>query len=382
MTDTTIDVGTMADPGAAADPGLDQELFDTAKAFTTWCNNAGGINGRKIVSHLRDAKLFEVAARTVEACAQDFVEVGSGTAFDDAGTAVRVACGLPEIPAYDNSPKATEAPLKVQANPLPIQQQTTSMYRGTKQLFPANLKAGFAVGNLPGVIITKDRMKDAAVATGYTVAYDETYPITGFDNPQASAQRMKDAGVDVLQVVGSPPAAVQLEKAFATINWYPKAIVLNTNFYDNLLVQNGGDALKNTWVAEYFYPFEDPSPATTQYVSIMKTDDPGGKIAALGLNAWDSWLLFATAARDCGSNLTRACILDKAGSNTQWTAGGLKGPVNTDPVHRQMGQCYLFLKAQASGFSLDPSFLPPNQGKFNCDPANVVTLTTDYTPKG
>jgi len=378
VTDTGITVGTMADPGAAASPGLDQELFDTAKGFEAWCNAAGGIAGRKLTVNLHDSKLFEVSARMVEACSTDFALVGNGEAFDASGVDQRVKCGLPEVPAYDNSPKATEAPLKVQATSLPIQQQTTAQYRGAKAMGLS--KAGFIVGNLAGIIVTKNRLKEAAQKVGFTSVYDEVYPITGIDNPQAYVQRMKDAGVEVLQEVGDSSAMVALYKAMQTIGWYPKAIVLQANFYDPNLVKNGAGAVQNTWVLDGYFPFEEASTnkATQQYIDIMKQYVPGGKIAQLGLNAWDSWLLFATAARDCGATLTRDCLLQKAGAHPEWDGGGLKAAGSTDPVNRQMTRCYLNLKATPSGFQVDPTFLPPNKGPFNCDPANVVTLTGNY----
>jgi hypothetical protein len=54
VTDTSIAAAVFADPGFTGRPGLDQELFDAAKVFAAWCNDAGGINGRKIVVHVRD----------------------------------------------------------------------------------------------------------------------------------------------------------------------------------------------------------------------------------------------------------------------------------------------------------------------------------------
>src|SRR4051812_33488598 len=48
LSGTTIHVGTLGDPGSTITPGLEQEYFDVAKAFTKWCNAAGGINGRSI----------------------------------------------------------------------------------------------------------------------------------------------------------------------------------------------------------------------------------------------------------------------------------------------------------------------------------------------
>ena len=78
-------------------PGFDQELFDTGNAFTKWCNDAGGIAGRKVILHLRDSKLFAVAAQTITPAARTSPR-WAGAAFDDAGVALRVKCGLPRTP--------------------------------------------------------------------------------------------------------------------------------------------------------------------------------------------------------------------------------------------------------------------------------------------
>jgi hypothetical protein len=97
VTDTTIRIGTMADPGATAQPGLDQELFDTADAFVKWCNAAGGILGRTLQLDKWDSKLTEVAARMIQACPVDLSLVGNGEAFDSAGVDQRTKCQLPEV---------------------------------------------------------------------------------------------------------------------------------------------------------------------------------------------------------------------------------------------------------------------------------------------
>src|SRR5215471_18638682 len=54
VTDTEIAVGTIADVGWSVAPGLLQPIFDSADAFTQWCNAAGGIDGRKLVLTKRD----------------------------------------------------------------------------------------------------------------------------------------------------------------------------------------------------------------------------------------------------------------------------------------------------------------------------------------
>jgi len=381
VTDTSIDVGTMADPGAQASPGLDQELFDTAAAFVKWCNAAGGILGRKLTLHLHDAKLFEVPARMLDACSQDFALVGDGTAFDNGGVAPRVACGLPELPAYDNSPEATNAPLVVQATPTPTSQAPVYLYLGVQHMFPGTTRIGFITGTLAGILVTRDRYKEAAGIAGMTTVYNETYPVTGVDNWRPYVQKMKDNGAQVVMLTGDSLALVGMEKSMKDLNWYPKAIVESVNMYDQRVIKEGGDAIQNTWVSSSFYPFEraKDNPATQQYLDTMAKYNPGGKVAALGVNAMSSWLLFATAARNCGSDLTRSCLLSKAAADAAWTGGGLGAPVNTSVTNRQTSQCDLALKATPTGFEIDPSFLPPNQGSYNCSPANVVNLKGDYT---
>ena len=122
LSGTTIHIGTLADPGSTITPGLEQEYFDVAKAFSKWCNAAGGINGRKIVVDDYDAKLFNGASQIISACAKDFMLVGGGNAFDAVDVKPRLACKLPQIPALDVSPEAGLARLQVQptATPPPI----------------------------------------------------------------------------------------------------------------------------------------------------------------------------------------------------------------------------------------------------------------------
>ena len=112
----------MADPGFTGRPGLDQELFDTATVFAKWCNDAGGINGRKIVVNQRDAALFNVKARMTEACAGDFMLVGGGVVFDQDGVTTRLGCLMPEIAGYAVSPQQRGSDLLIQ--PLPNDTKT------------------------------------------------------------------------------------------------------------------------------------------------------------------------------------------------------------------------------------------------------------------
>ncbi|HEY2429716.1 MAG TPA: ABC transporter substrate-binding protein [Acidimicrobiales bacterium] len=384
VTNTEIDVSTMADPGNTFSPGLDQELFDTADAFSKWCDAAGGILGRKVVVHDRDSKLFNVAQQTLAACATDFALVGNGEAFDSAGVAPRLKCGLPDIPAYDNSPEATAAPQKVEPEPNPIQENSASAFRAAQHLFPKDTKMGILVGNIAGVTTTGLRDKETAEQLGFTVPYYSLYPPTGINNPQSYVQQMKAAGVQVETLVGDNGSQVALEKAMQTAGWYPDVMVFYPNFYDPTFVGNGGSALKSSYVSDAYYPFElgGQNPPTAQYVNIMKAELPSPKISAIGVQGWDAWMLFAVSVKACGSNLTRQCLLQQASSQAAWTGGGLKPAVHPALTHAEATTCNLIMQATPSGFVPAPDVLPPTPGKgpFNCDPANVAHLKTNYEP--
>ncbi|MEO7430159.1 MAG: branched-chain amino acid ABC transporter substrate-binding protein, partial [Acidimicrobiales bacterium] len=104
----------------------------------------------------------------------------------------------------------------------------------------------------------------------------------------------------------------------------------------------------------------------------MKQYNPGGKVALLGVQGISSWLLFAQAATECASDLTADCLLQKAGSATGWTGGGLHAPQT--PGNTEPSDCWLALSLGADGFSLNKTATKANKGLYNCKPENVIPL--------
>ena len=58
-------------------------------------------------------------------------------------------------------------------------------------------------------------------------------------------------------------------------------------------------------------PFEqaDSNPATKQYIDLVKAS--GGDISTLGALSASAFLLWATAANQCGANVTRDCVVSQ-----------------------------------------------------------------------
>src|SRR5262249_32588697 len=82
VTSTSIKIGYGDDAGFPAVPGLDHQLSDAMRGMIKWCNDQGGINGRKVVGTYYDAKLTEVVNRMTDACKSQFFLVGQGWALD------------------------------------------------------------------------------------------------------------------------------------------------------------------------------------------------------------------------------------------------------------------------------------------------------------
>jgi len=381
VTPTAVRIGTFSDPGFSGRPGLNQELFDTADVFAAWCNDRGGIDGRKIVVDKRDAALTNVKARMTESCDQDFFLVGGGAVFDQDGVETRLQCMLPDVAGYVVSTKARGSDLLVQPVPNPVTQIATGALVYLDGKFPdATQHAGVLTGDIATTKSVADQNAEAARALGWKLVYDDTYPPAGVTDWTPYAQKIKDSGVKGLIWVGEPENLAVLMKALKNIGYSLDFVRTDANHYDRKLIDVAGDALADgsIYIQTSYVPFEQakPSNATGQYLAAFDEYEPGGKSRTnLGLQAWSAWLLFAQAAQQCGNDLTRTCVYDALEKVHEWTGGGLHA--KTDPGRGTASPCYTLERATPQGFALVKD-LKPNDGIFRCDPKAVHVLQGDY----
>ena len=376
VSDTELVVGTTSDTGATVVPGLNQELFDSADAFVGWCNAAGGINGRKIKLNKHDAKLFEVGARMVEACQTDFMLVGGGMALDDASVEPMGACGMATISGYLVGLQAGVAPLSM--SPLPTSNQfsgTGILLRQVGAADPAVMaKFGEWGLQLPSVQASAARARRSAAQYGFTEVYFEELP-SGIDNWRPLVEKLKENDVQVLSMYGTPENLATAMKTMSDVGYFPKYVVLEGNYYNDKLIAEAGELLSKSEILIYtnIVPFEAASthPATQQYIDLLKQYANGAKPKSLGVNGFSAWLLFAQAVKECGSEVTRQCVFEHASSVKNWDGGGLHAETHPGPATSNPPECYAILQATPSGFVVDEALAKPNQGVFNCDPANA-----------
>jgi hypothetical protein len=85
---------------------------------------------------------------------------------------------------------------------------------------------------------------------------------------------------------------------------------------------------------------------------VLKKSVPEAQPEELGVQAFSAGLLFATAAKAAGPQLTREALLTELHKVHEWTGGGLHG--QSDPGANVPTSCFLMMKVEAGdnpGFS-------------------------------
>jgi ABC-type branched-subunit amino acid transport system substrate-binding protein len=379
---TAIKVGTMADPGASVAPGLGEEFFQVGTSFVKWCNAAGGINGRKIQLTEYDAKYFNVAQQMIDACQSEFMLVGNGNAVDAPGAKPRVACGLGEIPSYSTSPEAIASGLQIQATPNPVNQFQVGPYRLMGLTYPDVKKQGLAIAgsNVASLKPDSERARDATEKIGYKVVdYSERPPAV--DNYRPYFERIKQSGAkgyNDTTLSNLSPELAAYKNTGTNLSWW----MMGNQLYNADTIKAVKAQGAPTKLYQYFshLPFElsGQFPVVQQIKGIMSAgvaDPKYSDFTALAFNAWTLWAKSATA---CGTDLTQACVLEKAGSEKAWTAGGFFPARDTNPKNPLAPTCYVIMDATPNGFVYDKAVTQPNSSVYNCDPNNVVNLEKTY----
>ncbi|QXC61389.1 ABC transporter substrate-binding protein [Aquihabitans sp. G128] len=379
VTDDSIEVGTISDAGFVGRPGLNQEMFDAAKVFSEWCNAAGGINGREIKVDELDAKLTEYKQRITEGCQKDFFLVGGGGVFDNTGQDERLKCLLPEVPAYQVTPEARGAELAVAPLPSALDEVPVGVYQYLGKKFPdATDHVGFLTGNVPATVVTDKQNQEGVKSLGWKVAYQAQYNSLGESSWTPFAQAFKSKKLKGVVYTGEPENAAKLLQAIDDIGYKLDFFVVGANHLDQNFIDVGGSAIHDVYMASAVVPpFEqDQNPATKQYHDLFAKYAPKGKVdALLGVNSFSAFLLFATAAKECGSDVTRKCVYDNLAKVKEWDGGGLHAV--TDPSSGKASRCLIVVEGTPDGFEV-PKDYELTDGLFRCDDSSVVGLKGDY----
>jgi len=392
VTEETINIGTVADPGFEGRQGLNQEIFDASEAFVDWCNSHGGINGRQIELTLYDAALTEYQPQMEQACGNEFVMVGSGAVQDSLWPETGGACDLVEISTFavtpehagvSGTPEETAASRVVQPVPNPSNEFPVSAGQLVAEEFPDAIQnAGILFGDFETTVVQKDRNVAAYEEIGWEFVHEAAYNVLGEANWGPFVTALEEDGVQALTFVGEGQNMALLQQAMQEEGYQPELTQVEANLYDPTYLEAAGAAAEGTFVRTVFNPIfggeGQENPATAKYLALM--EEHGGKVAQLGAQAMSAWMLFAQSARACddAGELTRSCILDEATSVTEWTGGGLHAPSN--PGENTGPTCGILLQVEGGEFVRHaPASRDEGENGFECRDDFVVELEEEFS---
>ncbi|WP_436790716.1 ABC transporter substrate-binding protein [Yinghuangia sp. YIM S10712] len=374
-----IKVGVMSDVGFTKN----SEFGDAAKVFTAWCNDAGGINGRKISANVRDTKMMEARQRMVESCRDDFALVGGGAALDGQGTEERLKCLLPDFPAQISQTANVGSDLQVSVQAGGPSYATYAGYFTwlIKEAYPASAGAvGLINGDSPVTKTIGEQTAEALKGVGANVVYNDLYPAAGVSDWTPYAQSIKSKNVRGLVFNGSFSQLAKLEQALTAADYKLDWIDTNSNAYTADFISLAGNQVLSSQnnLADIggIYPLESAAsnPATKQLTDLYAKYAPGAKITLPAIKAFSAWVLFAKSASSCGDDLTRKCVYEAAKKETAWTAGGLQAAVDLSVADKPV-TCFNVEQATADGWK--PADFKPGSNGYRCE-APVYQYTGQY----
>ncbi|HTN99331.1 MAG TPA: ABC transporter substrate-binding protein [Microthrixaceae bacterium] len=371
VTDDEIQIGVLNDAGNELSPGLGAAYPRVAKAFADWCNEAGGINGRKIVINDRDAKLFDSAAAVIDACQSDFMLVGGGAALDAPTIEPRLECGLGSIPAFNPSYEGQIADLQAVVGRTSQKESNWGLFRLLEPEYSESFKKiGILTVDTPDVRVAYERFQKVLEAQGLDVTSFQAVAVS-LDNVRTYVQPL--VGKTEALVLALP--AVEIFRAMNDVGYEPKVIADAGSVFNNLdTVEN----LKKVplkapiYSASTTFPLDQSKDNSTAAKLVELETAAFGKADPADVTPWITWLLFAKSASAC-EVLTVDCVIENATKDKAYTAGGLMAPIDlSDPT--LTNHCLAINRVSADGIVYDKKSTDPTDGLFNCDPANVVPV--------
>ena len=351
-------------------------IEESAQAFVDWCNGFGGVNGRTLELTKIDSKLFSHLEATKEACnAGVFAIVGSGSVTDNQGAQEMVDCGLVEVPAYTAT--AAKALSDNLVQPLPNPSDFFNVGPGTfiaEQHPKAIKKAAILGSSIETATVQMERIQKAYESVGFEWIYVKETGVVQ-ENYATEASEMKDLGVEYVTMVSATSETVKLLRDMKTQSFAPEVIDLGQQYYDPEI--SAEPASEGALVQVNTVPFEEAadSPALEAYLAAYDAVDASGKPEAtsLGVQSFSAGLLFATALKELGDDITREGLLEQLKGITEWDGGGLH--FTSNPGENKVSTCVAYMQVVDGAFV---RFYPEEATTFACDPSNAFDLEDDF----
>lgn len=324
-----------------------------AQAYADYINAKGGVNGRKIVVTAQNTNYSGTTnAQLVQSdLGKAFAFVGNFSVTATSGGKVLARNpGMPDV-SVTVSPATNLLPNLF--SPFPLQggwQEGPLIY--FKQQYPSGIsKVAELVADQPVAEQAWQGEEAAMKHLGYTVTYENTYPITAkYSTFVTDALAMKAKGVKMVFIEQNPPSyAAEVIRALNSQNLHP-VVVLGASTYGSSLIptSGGASAVQGMYLEQdvslYLGTDAKAIPAVATFLHWVQVADPGWKTDLFTLYGWTSAELFAEGLKNAGKDPSRGSLLQALGKITTFTATWLQAPTN--PAKKTQSNCYLLARIE------------------------------------
>lgn len=379
VTNDSITIGVISDqtgPVPVPTAGIDGSMT----AFVDYCNNLGGINGRKLVLKHYDSEVLNEGAAMTKACGDNlFALVGSGSVQDDAGSTIMVDCGLVSVPGYTATYIEGLSPRLVQPVPNPGNYFNVGPAKFLAKKFPKAIKnAGVYFPSYPPIgQLQANRTKDGYTeAAGFDFTTVQPTDVIVGNKWGQWVNQMKDRKLTYVSAITFTQDTVAMLQAMADASFRPQVIDLGQQYYDASVP--GKPGTEGILVLTNTEPFEDTSnPALKIYEKQLSESSPKTPLTTLGVQSFSAGLLFAQATKSLGDDLTRDKLLEALHGIHKWDGGGLHMP--TDPGANMVTTCFLYMTVKNGKWQrYEPAKPTDGTNGFDCDPSYGAKLPRNY----
>ena len=337
VTPTEIRLGgstALTGPGVLV--GIAHDLGE--KIAAAEINEAGGVNGRKLVRFFEDDGY--VPARTVQAV-RKLLDVDKVLALTASSGTASTMAALPLAEEKNVPMLQTAAPNTVMFNPLKKNLFVVGRAYGPGTYDFVKFLAGRKSGGKWIAIVQDDDYGDD-VEAGYEKAVKElslqSVGVLRYKRGQkefsAEVLKAKQLGATMIVSGGIIGENVAIAKEMKRVGSDAELGILWSGRMP-ALIELMGDAANGVIAADYVGEFSDP--AGQAFLAKAKkylTADELPKLNRYSMTGYVGVVLMADAIKRCGQNVTRACVIEKLETTKNLETSGLTSPLTFTPDSR------------------------------------------------
>ena len=179
-------------------------------------------------------------------------------------------------------------------------------------------------------------------------------------------QRMKDDGIEYVNMVANYQSIQKLLQAMDQADWFPKVRDWDSVAYSQNFLKVGAPANGSlVFLTSAIYEEVSSNPEMQLYAQWLNRVAPGTKPDYFGFYAWSAGRLFAEAHQAAGAKVTRKGLLAALRNIHTWTSNGLHAP--HDIGGRHQSNCFMYVEIK------DGKFVRRHPGSgFKCNMGGLV----------